>query len=217
MSRHRTGTRSDDASATALLDAVGIPVLRDRDAPDLRGECMRISRRLRITGKRLFGLGPADEKSAVPPVAVQLGIALMELSGSTVAYLDANTRWPALPADLVDTQTSAAVRESESRERSPFSTRWLFESLALLVPRTPTRAGDAVPQLERLLFDGVELFEYVLVDLTGFDRLGELDGAVKLMDFVILVARAAGTRERDLLDLKSDLDPDRILGALLVG
>ena len=198
----------DDEAASAVLEAAGIPVVRDRDAPGVRAECMRVARRLRLTGRRVFGLTPVDPRAAVPPVAVQLGVALMELGGSTVAYLDANTRWPALA--LPSGQDTAGDGDG------PFSTRWLFESLALLVPRTEARAVDAVPQLERLLFDGVEIFEYVLVDLTGFDRLGELEGAVDLMEQVILVASAGRTRETDILEYQMRLGADRILGALLV-
>jgi hypothetical protein len=74
-----------------------------------------------------------------------------------------------------------------------------------------------VPQLERVLHDGAELFAHVLVDLTGFELLGEHASAAACMDAVALVARAHHTREHSLIDLAQLLPQDRFLGVLLVG
>ena len=202
-------TSTEPSEGINLLEAAGLQVLRDTDNPMVRAEAMRVARRLRLTGRRVFGFTPVDDLTAVPPVLIRLGVAMMELAGSTVAYLDANTSWPALPADLIP--------QSQKEDTSHFVTRWLLDSFAFLVPREKTRAVDAVPQLERVLTDGVEIFEHVLVDLTGFDRLGELDGAIRLMDQVILVARSGGIRERTLLDLQARIGKERILGTLLIG
>ena len=192
------------------LRAIGIEIITERDEPRVRIETLRVARRLHAAGRKVVGLIPSDDEVAVPPIAVQLGVALADLTGATVAYLDANVRWPAV--------SEVAAGESRSSEsESLFATRWLRGSLALLTPRHAERAGDVLPQLERVLFDGVELFEYVLVDLSGFDLLGEHAAAALAMDGVILVARAGRSRETDLMRLRDEIDPDRLLGVMLVG
>ena len=71
-----------------------------------------------------------------------------------------------------------------------FTTRWLRGSLALLSPPRVERAGEVVPQLARVLLEGADLFAHVLVDLTGFELLGEHASAAACMDAVALVGRA---------------------------
>jgi hypothetical protein len=176
--------------------------------PHVAAECIRIARRLRAAEHKVIGLVPSDPEVAVPPVAIRLGMAFVDLSGATVAYVDANVHLPAV-ADVTDDG------EQESKE-SVFVTRWLSGSLALLSPKKPEAVGQVRPQLERALFDGSELFEHVLVDLTGFDLMGE-EGAVEQMDALILVARAGKTTERDLLRRTAELPKRRFLGVLLVG
>src|SRR3954449_9898489 len=73
----------------AQLDAAGLSVAAD---PAVRDECIRVAGRLRATGKSIFGLLPAGDDVAVPPIGVQLGLALAEVSGATVAFVDANLR-----------------------------------------------------------------------------------------------------------------------------
>jgi hypothetical protein len=74
-----------------------------------------------------------------------------------------------------------------------------------------------VPQLARVLIDGADLFAHILVDLTGFELLGEHASAAACMDGVAVVARAHHTREQALVDLAQLLPQDRFLGVLLVG
>ena len=113
----------------------------------------------------VIGFIPVQDDVGVPSVAIQLGLSLVELSGATAAYVDANVRFPALAA--------MSVGQDLTAPNEVFSTRWLKGSLALLTPHKAERAGEAVPALASLLLDGTALFEHVLVDLTGFDRLGE--------------------------------------------
>ena len=146
---------------------------------------------------------------AVPPLIIQLGLALCEVSGATVAVVDANLRYPGLPM----LNRGKAV----DHEGSAFSTRWLRGSLALLSPPRAERAGEVVPQLARVLLEGAELFAHVLVDLTGFELLGEHATAAACMDAVALVGRAHQTRERELVQLAALMPQGRFLGVLLVG
>ncbi len=192
----------------ARLAEVGIHIVGD-EAPEVRAECMRIARRLLAEGTKVIGFIPATKHVGVPAVAIQLGLALVELSGATVAYVDANVRYPAL-AEL-------AGEDDSDTPDSVFTTRWLKGSLALLTPRRAEHAGEAVPALASLLLDGTSLFEYVLVDLTGFELLGEHASAAACMEGVVLLGRAHKTRERDILRFTNEMPDSRFLGVLLIG
>lgn len=189
----------------ARLAEVGIHIVGD-ESPAVRAECTRIARRLFAARTKVIGFIPAQADVGVPSVAIQLGLALVQLSGATAAYVDANVRYPAL-AEL-----SAGADATQA-----FSTRWLKGSLALLTPSGVEEAGQAVPALASLLLDGTELFEHVLVDLTGFDLLGEHASAAACMDGVVLVGRAHSTREKHVLHCARDIPDTRFLGVLLVG
>lgn len=192
----------------ARLAEVGIHIVGD-EAPEVRAECMRIARRLLLEQTKVIGFIPAKDNVGVPSVAIQLGLALVELSGATAAYVDANVRYPAM-AEL-------SRGSDQGNEDSVFSTRWIKGSLALLTPHRAEKAGEAVPALANLLLDGVQLFEHVLVDLTGFELLGEHASAAACMDAVVLVGRAHETREADILQFMNEMPQSRFLGVLLVG
>jgi hypothetical protein len=192
-------------SDEAVIASLGIEV----DSGDLRAACSRVARRVHGDRIRVIGFVPADDQVAVPPVLIQLGIALTELSGATIAVVDANVRYPGLGALNEGKQTDS--------DDSVFSTRWLYGSLALLSAPHVERAGEVVPQLARVLIDGADLFAHVLVDLTGFELLGEHASAAACMDAVALVGRAHHTRENDLVGLAQLMPHGRFLGVLLVG
>jgi hypothetical protein len=194
----------------ARLASIGIHVANDADDPGVRAECSRIARQLLRARRRVIGLVPATRDAAVPPVAVQLGLALVELSGTTVALVDANVRWPAL---------SRIVEEAPRKEDDEafFATRWLRGSLALLTPPQAGEAGAGLVELARAIDHGKELFAVMLADLTGFDVLGEHLGAMSLVDGVVLVAPAGKISEGQLLRWQHDVPGDRLLGVLLIG
>lgn len=195
-------TGDDDA----LLDQLGIALAVGDALPEVRAASTRIARRLAASRTKIIGLVPADDRVAVPPVAIQLGHALCDLTGATVAVVDANVRYPGL------SRIAGAASDT-----SFYATRWIRGSLALLTPPRAERAGEIVPQLARLLLDGIDLFAHVLCDLTGLELLGEHASAAACMDGVILVARAHRTREADLLALRRLMPPERLMGVLLVG
>ena len=187
---------------------LGIAVGENRSG-ELKAACARIARRIHSEKLRVVGFVPSDDKVAVPPVIIQLGLALCDLTGATVAVIDANVRYPGLPELNRDKQTDS--------DDTVFSTRWLHGSLALLSPPRAEKAGQVVPQLARVLLEGVDLFAHVLVDLTGFELLGEHGSAAACCDAVALVSRAHTTRERELLELARLMPAGRFMGVLLVG
>jgi hypothetical protein len=192
---------SDDAVLTSL----GI----DIDNGEVKAACARVARRIHNERIRVIGFVPSEDHVAVPPILIQLGIALTELTGATIAVVDANVRYPGLGALNEGKQTDS--------DESVFSTRWLRGSLALLSAPEVERAGQVVPQLARVLLDGADLFAHVLVDLTGFELLGEHASAAACMDAVALVGRAHHSREQELVGLSQLMPYGRFLGVLLVG
>jgi hypothetical protein len=200
--------RAETSTDDEILAELGI-VAGDQRSGGLRASCAKIARRIHAEGTRVVGFVPGDDDVAVPPLIIQLGLALCDLTGATIAVVDANVRYPGLGA-LNQGRTA-------DHDESVFSTRWLRGSLALLSPPRVERAGEVVPQLERVLLDGAELFAHVLVDLTGFELLGEHASAAACMDGVAVVARAHRTREQSLRDLVQQLPRRRFLGVLLVG
>ena len=175
----------------------------------IQAACAQIARRMHGSRIRVVGFVPGDDHVAIPPLIVHLGLALCDLTGGTVAVVDANVRYPGLGM-------LAEGQQTDSRE-SVFTTRWLRGSLALLSPPRVERAGEVVPQLARVLLDGADLFAHVLVDLTGFELLGEHASAAACMDAVALVGRAHHTREEELIALADLMPHGRFLGVILVG
>ncbi len=169
----------------------------------------QIARRIHGGRIRVVGFVPGDDQVAVPPLIIQLGLALCSLTGGTVAVVDANVRSPGLGM--------LAEGQATDTKESVFTTRWLRGSLALLSPPKVERAGEVVPQLARVLLEGADLFAHVLVDLTGFELLGEHASAAACMDAVALVGRAHHTREQELIQLADLMPHGRFLGVILVG
>ena len=188
------------------LRALGLSISDDLS---VRAECARIARRIVVRGSRVIGLWPASSGVAAPPLAIQLGVALAELTTTTVAFVDANLRWPA----------AAGVSElvEQGAEDQFFATFWLHQSLALIVPRRVGVAGAGGRQLKLLVERSKDVFHYMLVDLTGFDRLGEHLEALDLVDGAIVIGQARQTTENELLRLRYQLSAEKTLGVILVG
>ena len=196
------------SSDDELLASIGLR-LDTAEIGEVRAACARVARRIHTDKLRVVGFVPSDDRVAVPPLLVHLGVALCDLTGATVAVVDANVRYPGLAA--------IARGQRTDHDNSVFSTRWLRGSLALISPPRVERAGEVVPQLARVLLDGSDLFAHVLVDLTGFELLGEHASAAACMDAVALVGRAHRSRERELVELAQLMPHGRFLGVLLVG
>ena len=192
----------------AVLASIGMRL----DGPhmgEVQAACARIARRIHQERLRVVGFVPANDRVAVPPLIVHLGLSLCDLTGATVGVVDANVRYPGL--------AEIAKGQRTDNDDSVFTTRWLRGSLALLSAPRVERAGEVVPQLTRVLSEGSDLFAHVLVDLTGFELLGEHAAAAAAMDAVALVGKAHESREQELIELARLMPRGRFLGVLLVG
>ena len=177
-------------------------------------ESRHIARLLRREGLSVLGLCPASDEVAVLPAAVQVGVALSEQSGAPVALVEANARWTAMPV------IPEPMRESGRATfvGSLLLTRWLAgDRLALLSLPPDASIGAGLVEMERLIRSGRSMFEQVLIDLTGLERLGEHLAAASMCDALVFVARAGVTVEDDLLRLSHAFVSHRTLGVVLVG
>lgn len=173
--------------------------------PAVRAAYGRVARELRGRPVGTVGLLPAGDDVAVPAVAIELARALAYAGGATVAILDPLGRWAGVTG-------GAAAPGSEDW----YATEWLAERVAVLSPITSDRA-TALPLVRKVLRDAPGAFLNVVVDLTGFARLGEDRAAAELVDGVAVVARSGRTRARELARVLGQLEARRTLGVILSG
>jgi hypothetical protein len=167
---------------------------------EVRAECAAVARRICELQLRTIGLLPADDEVGVPALALHLARALAALGGGPVAAIDARGTW-------------AAARAGSAGDG--VLTSWILDDVAVLSP--PAGApGEALSRLRRVLDDAVA-FRQIVVDLTGFDRIGEHVAAAAILDGVAVVVRSGTTRLRALSRAARDLQGARPLGVLLTG
>lgn len=176
------------------------------DVEEVRVECTRVAGLILDRGCKLVGLLPAGREVAVPAVALQVARALVDLTGSPVAVVDAAGTWPA----------ASPIREEQRSAPSLFATAWLVENLAVLTPKS-FDIGGMLRKLEAALDDEAALFGHLVVDLTGFEGMGEHAAAMGALDAVALVARAGKTTDDDIVRWMREIPREHNLGVLLVG
>lgn len=198
-----------------LLERAGVHVAVLDEAGGnaaVRRQCLRAVQEIRRRGCRSVGLIPASTDVSVVGIGVNLAIAMAELTGSTVSYIDANLRWPAL-APLLEMERKGGAIELDSI----FATRWLRGDVALLVPQHRAVTSAGLGAIEKVIADSQDLFACSFVDLTGWRRVGEHLSAYDILDGIAVVARAGVTTEDHLRRLGHELPPERNLGVLLLG
>lgn len=226
MFRRRTHRNPDGRAATTAAtaeDAAAGPTSAPLGSPDGHGpwpevaEASRhIARVLRRDALVAIGLCPTSDDVAVLPAAVQIGVALSEQSGAPVALFDVNARWSALPGGPPGARGGA---EADAALQGPIlRSRWIAgDRLSILSLPEGATIGTGLVEMERLLRSGRSMFEHVLVDLTGLERLGEHLAAANMCDALVFVARAGSTRESDLDRLRHAFASHRTLGVILTG
>lgn len=187
------------------LRRAGVGFANDPGFEDVRTECTRLAGSLLDRGYKLIGLVPVDASVAIPPLAIQLGRSLVGLCGAAIGIIDATATWPTFET----THTSGHVQ-------SLFSATWIDDSLAILSPRT-FDAGAMLRNIGMALEAEAAIFAVLIVDMTGFDQMGEHLAAIALMDGLIPVARAGSSRDDRIARWLRDIPADRNLGILLTG
>ncbi|MCU0691449.1 MAG: hypothetical protein MUF54_08610 [Polyangiaceae bacterium] len=177
--------------------------------PELYAELFRVARRLREMRCKVVGLLPAGPRVAVAPVAVQLGFVLADASEGAVALIDANTLMPGL--------SHLVPAEARTQAKAGFVSTWLTDFFVLLTPLTTKRTGLDLEMIEKRLREECEYYVHVLVDLTGFEHVGEHFGTFDFVNGMLVVGHPGATSERELLRLASEIPAACNLGVLLVG
>ncbi|PID38969.1 MAG: hypothetical protein CSB49_02775 [Proteobacteria bacterium] len=213
MALLRLNTQDAVVDEEARLEALGIELLDEPRHPAVWAECLNVAKRLRLSGRQVVGLWPADDAIGVPSLAVQVGLALADLASTTVAFLDANARWPAARALIGKREAEASTQD----EDAAYTTLWLRGMVALLIPRSVGAAGESLTRLRGTLEDARPLFGAIFVDMTGFDVLGDHLNVMELLEGVAIVAAAGRTTDEEVLELARQVPPGRLIGAVLVG
>ena len=177
-------------------------------------DCARLARQLRHSARTTIGLLPTDARAQALPFARQLGFALSRLTRALVIILDPEQRSglsrEVCPADGPLTYAQVAA-----------------PSVAVVSPYDVAPDGakfEMVQLLMQFLRDGMALataqgrpepYGHVLVDLSGCRRPGELLGAVRFLEGIILVGKSGVTTERDIERAVSIVPDELRLGVLL--
>lgn len=186
------------------LEQIGLKLVDPDASPEVYAELLRVARRIRESHRRTIGLLPASPRVAVPAVAIQLAAVLADVCIGDIAFVDANTRWPALAALAPQAAQPQPVRVQLCDHVVAFS-------------RSGTDGRIDTEWLERTLRVDAGSFVHALVDLTGFPAMGEHAHAFDIVDGVLIVARAGLTREAELLARDAEVPRSRKLGVLLSG
>lgn len=180
--------------------------LGDYGSEAVHAAALRIARRIAAEPVRRVGFFAADDAVGTSAVLLQLGLAYGELTGRPCAIIDANPGAPGLAA-------IANVAE----EGDAFAIRWLRDTLAVITPTDIAAPRDWMPRLDDILESGVDPFSLCLVDLTGFESVGEHLAAGHRMDRVVVLARS-GVATADALGRWSTAFPKALFwGVVLVG
>lgn len=176
------------------------------DRPPVQAAYARLARLLRDRRVRTVGLVPAADGVAVPAIALGLATSLAAAGGANVAVVDPLGRW------------SGAAQGATAAEGAAhwYATEWLTERIAVISPVTAD-PGTVLPLLQQVVRAELEHYLHLVVDLTGFDRLGERTSASALLDGVAVVARTGATRVAEIARALGEFDEERALGVVLTG
>ncbi len=178
----------------------------DRDqALDVDVDGARLAREIKHSKRRRIGLLPANAHVSTLPVAIALGQALAALTEELVLVLDPErVLSPELRGGSVVETVFAA----------PFG-----QGVCCLAPFAPSPTGAKVEGIKLLLrFAEAQPqgFGHVFADLSGCARPGELLGALRVLDGIIVVGPAGRCTEAELRVAASRVPDDLALGVLLV-
>ncbi len=144
--------------------------------------------------------------------------ALAELTGGAVAVIDANLHWPTVPRPPStpggDDDPPSSVPAVRARA---FSARAVRDGVTLVTPRLRSTATAGIELPRALLDQWSERCPHLVVDLAGFEALGNLGEAVGLVDGVLILAATGRTRDLDLLRIHAELPEACRVGVVLLG
>jgi hypothetical protein len=193
------------SSVQDALRSAGISLEPGDDPPALRAECARLARLVHASGASTLGMAPAGDDVAVAGAAVKVARALASARRRPVLVIDALGSWG--PAASATTETVSDGGAAPT---------WLLGDLGVITLHGP-HPSLALPRLKACVARRQGVHATLVVDLTGFDHLGERPAAFALLDAAIVVARAGRTTTRQVREALHDVPEGRALGVLLTG
>lgn len=176
---------------------------------EIYSEIVRVARKLHMSGRKIVGFWPASPTVAIPPLLSLVGQALAEITSLPIAMIDANIRWPGV--------VSAEGEAAKDANESLFTKLTIGENIVLFMPARIGPEGAGVPQLRLLIQRIRSRYHYVLVDLTGFDKIGEHLNAIEITEGIYIVGRARESMEYDYLRIHYQIPQEQNLGVILQG
>jgi hypothetical protein len=185
--------------------SAGISLEAGEDPPALRTECARLARLVQESGASTLGLAPAGDDVAVAGAAVKLARALASARRRPVFVVDALGSWG-----------PGATTTVEAGDDGSAAPTWLIADLGVITLRAP-HPSLALARLKECVARTLAVRLTLVVDLTGFDQLGERPAAFELLDAAVVVARSGRTTTRQIRNALQDVPEGRALGVLLTG
>lgn len=187
----------------AVAEAGARPGSNDRAQEELPidVDCAKLARQLRHSMRTTIGLLPSSANVRIQPFALALAYATALLTERLTMILDPEQGSGA--PDDVGTLFAAHVPA---------------HLVVRLVPFEKAPIGskfEMVRLMHQLAMTDPDTFGLALVDLSGCRFPGELLGATKLLEGIIVVGEAGKTSERDLLDTMKVVPSDLQLGVAL--
>jgi hypothetical protein len=155
-----------------------------------RREAVRVARRIVLSARRAVGLVPASGPGPLTEIAADLAGAIHETTDGNVALITA---------------------AGEGREGAV----WVTDGLCRITPPVAAPSVWQVDVLREVLAGAAGGFPHVMVDLSGFASRGDHVAAMRAVQGVLVVARARGEREDDLLRWRDEIPEELAMGVLL--
>lgn len=169
----------------------------------------RLARELRDSARQIIGLLPASASAPVQRVARQVAIAWSRLTRTAVVILDPEA------GSLAGGAASAG--EDEQASHALFALRRIDPLILLCVPDHAAPPGAKAELLKLMLHhvDANVSYGLTLVDMSGLARPGEMLGAQRLVEGVIVVGHQGRSTEADLVRAARLVPPELGLGVVL--
>lgn len=172
-------------------------------AKEIDVDAARVARLLKHSARTRIGLLPVNRRANLPSFALELAAALGAITQRMILVVD-----PEQASGFI------APRETEALyfACSP------IPYAAVLCPTTRAPMGarfEMVRVMLQLIDQDSDTFGHALVDLSGCVWPGELLGAMRYVDGIVLVGSAGTTKESQILDLHRQIPSDLNLGLVL--
>lgn len=166
-------------------------------------DCARVARVLKHTSRGRFGLLPASRGALVQPFARQLGLALARMTQTLSVVLDPEQRSGFVPSEGA---------------RTLYFAHAAAPNVAVLCPERKAPTGAKLEMVSVMLSfveQSPDMYGNILIDLFGCTMPGELGGAVRILDGIVVVGRAGQTTEDDLIRVRRVVPDELDVGVVL--